>query len=174
VDLADFIPPGHHDDLERMRARWRRREINEAAIVPIIARHVRRQRLVDKGLPRFNRQEREARLLRERLVRTLKAVENLYGRPEYRRRPSPIRKHARALLAYVKLAERRRNLAPELRRNGKGSLGVAVVYGDPLVPPIQADRGPRGWLTSIAREQLAELGLSRRDVSWLRQYATER
>ena len=180
--LGQYIPEGHRADLARKLARWQQHGISEAAVTEILARVVGVACAVDKGLPRWNRQAREARAVRERLVRSLERAEALYRRPEYVGRPrSSLRKHVRALLAYIKIAERVRlgkgGLQPQsasarAARTPVGlTLWAVIEYSDPLVPPLLGSRGPRGWLKQSAREDLAALGLGRRDVSWLMQHA---
>jgi hypothetical protein len=163
--LAQYFAPGHHEELARRAERWVRRGISLDAIATQLKRYARFRGNLEQNTPRWRREARTFRTLRLDLVtvldRVLALYENYPGRPV-----SPLETHAKEMLRYLAAAER--------ASRGQPTPGITIDFSDLLVPPIPGRRGPRTVTTSFARDQLSDLGLARRDVTWILLHSTDR
>jgi len=151
VTLQDLFPKHLQDELDVMLKRWSLKRISLELVAVQLASHVRTEGRTTELAPMRAADARRIQRLRERFLSVLEAVRQEYRRDGgWRARivKSPIESHVRSILAYYKRVER----DPTKGRRP-----------DPLLIPL-ALHGPSSFGT---REALAELGVSRRDITWL-------
>jgi DNA-binding transcriptional MerR regulator len=156
VDLGQYFAPAHHEDLALHIERWRRHGISLEKIESEIRLYTQTEAVIQRRRPRWKEQASSFRKVREDLVAVLGRARSTYQRHPGRPR-SPLDRCAAEMLAYLNAAAR--------VGLGEKVEGVAVDFSDILIPPIPGRRGPRS--TEMARSGLAELGLGRRDITWI-------
>ena len=166
--LAAYIPRPDHDELSKLVARWRKRGLSLDGIEAQLRQTADIEATLRLRLPDWQAEASQLRRLRARLVTVLRQTLAVYDRDPERARVLrfPIPEHARAILEHLD-AFRRAN------RGERKSDDPRIDRADPFSEPFPLSRGPAAAaFTKGNRVELAQLGLSRREITWLLVRAT--